>query len=208
MRFEMEERIQKEILKHLGYPPEVVPDRSVAAQVENAWRSLEEISNFRYLYAEFSVIPEFLQAAGYHEYLSDTNRILLCATTLGNEVDKHLRRLELTDMASAVVFDTTAGVYLEMLADTYEAALPYPELGFRFCPGYGGTPLSDSRNIAETLHAEKIGITFLDSGMMVPSKSMTGVLRIGGIKPKSCTNCANFSHCSYRMRGTTCYKNK
>lgn len=204
----MEQRIQKEILKHLGYPPEVAPDRSVAMRVENVWRTLEEISNFRYLYAEFSVLPRFLQTEAYREYLADCSHILLCATTLGNEVDKHLRRLELTDMASAVVFDTTAGVYLEMLADTYEAALPYPELGFRFCPGYGGTPLSDSRNIAEILHAEKIGISFLDSGMMLPSKSMTGVIRIGGIKPKSCTNCTNFSHCSYRMRGTTCYRNK
>lgn len=189
----------------MGYPKEVAPDCEMVDKVANAWQTLEQISDFRYLYAEFSVLPSFLQTDGYREYLSGANSILLCATTLGSNTDRHLRRLELTDLSTALVFNATAGIYLETLADAYEAALPYSNLGFRFCPGYGGTPLSDSQLIAEKIDAEKIGITFLDSGMMVPSKSMTGVIRIGGEKRKSCSGCANISHCTYRMRGVTCF---
>lgn len=199
--------VKSEILKHLGYPVGAEVTADVNAMVEHALSELPTVADFRYLYAEFSTLPDFLHNAdGYREYLAGADVIVLCATTLGAGIDRYMQRLQLTDMAYAVVFDAAAGVFLEEQADRYESSLPYPALGFRFCPGYGGTPLTDARKIADLVHAENIGITFLESGLMVPSKSMTGVLRVGGGARKSCTGCVNFDGCGYRARGERCWR--
>ena len=197
---------QQQILKHLGYPEAQVPDPQVLDFMAHAWEDLEKLSDFKYLYAEYSTLPDFLvQAEAYREYLAGSDGLLLCATTLGSRIDQHIQRMQLREMAYAVVLNAAAGVYLEQKADDFEKALPYSELGFRFCPGYSGTPLDDNRTIAWLLHAHRIGITFLDSGLMVPSKSMTGIIRIGGKARKSCAGCVNLQHCPYRERNTKCY---
>ena len=117
-----------------------------------------------------------------------------------------MKRLQMEDMAYAVVFDATAGVWIERKADEFEKTLPYPSLGFRFCPGYQGTPLEDNIKIANLVKANKIGISFLNSGLMIPMKSMTGIVRIGGDGRKSCKGCVAAEACAYRRRGTTCYE--
>ena len=43
------------------------------------------------------------------------------AATLGSEIDKFLRRLELTDIASATAADALASVLLEQVCDEWEA---------------------------------------------------------------------------------------
>ena len=197
---------QQQILKHLGYPEAQVPDPQVLDFMARAWEDLEKLSDFKYLYAEYSTLPDFLmQSEAYREYLAGSDGLLLCATTLGSRIDQHIQRMQLREMAYAVVLNAAAGVYLEQKADDFEKALPYSELGYRFCPGYSGTPLEDNRTIAWLLHAHRIGITFLDSGLMVPSKSMTGIIRIGGKARKCCAGCVNLQHCPYRERGTKCY---
>ena len=198
---------EQQILKHLGYPKGQQPDEQVQHFMLRAWEDLEKLTDFKYIYAEYSVLPEFLkQHEAYSRYLAGCSGILLCATTLGSRIDQHIHRLQLREMAYAVVLNAAAGVFLEQKADDFEQALPYFQLGFRFCPGYGGTPLEDNRIIAQMLHAEKFGITFLDSGLMVPSKSMTGIIGIGKEGRKSCEGCVNLNHCPYREKGTKCYE--
>jgi cobalamin-dependent methionine synthase I len=198
--------VEREIWKHLGYPTGEKPDAEVSAMIARALDELSTLAEFRYLHAEYTVLPDFLRDhEGYSGYLSGADSVVLCATTLGAGIDRRVQRLQLTEMAYAVVFNTAAGVWLEECADQYEKRLPYPPLGFRFCPGYNGTPLSDAREIARLLRAERIGITFLDSGLMVPSKSMVGVMRVGGSAHKSCAGCVAADACRFRQQGRTCY---
>ena len=65
--------------------------------------------------------------------------------------------------------------------------------------------MKDNLCIASLVKANKIGISFLDSGLMIPMKSMTGIVRIGGEGRKSCAGCVAREACSWRKRGTTCY---
>lgn len=195
------------IVHYLGYPPDVMVENDILRRIEHAVQEVEELSGFHYLYAHFTEpMPFMLANPAYMEHLSGADGYLLCATTLGAQVDRHLKRLQLTDMTNAVVFDAAASAYLEQRADEFERELPYEHMGFRFCPGYGGTSLEDSREIALRLRAERIGITFLDSGLMVPLKSMMGIVKIGGSENrKSCSDCVVRQGCAFRAHGTKCY---
>ena len=201
--------MEKLVLKQLGYPADTTADDAVIEQVRRALHEVEQQANFQYVYAQYDKPLDFLaENEGYQQYLAGAEGFLLCATTLGVQVDKYLKRLQMTDMSYAVVFDAAASVFLENAADKYEAALPFSNLSYRFCPGYAGTPLQDNRTIAEILHADRIGITFLDSGLMVPMKSMVGIIKIGDTSRKSCTGCVASINCSFRQHGTTCWSEK
>ena len=198
--------MRSEILKYLGYQKDETVDRQTELLIDRALREVEELAEFKYVYATYDEPQDFMLAhPTYMEYLLGSEGYLLCATTIGIAVDRRLKRLQMEDMAYAVVFDATAGVWIERRADEFEKALPYPSLGFRFCPGYQGTPLEDNAQIAHLVKAHKIGISFLDSGLMIPMKSMTGIIRIGGEGRKSCKGCVAAEACAYRKRGVTCY---
>lgn len=200
-------KLADSIVRYLGYPPDVAVDGNLLHRIERAVQEVEELSVFHYLHAHFTEPMPFMFAnPAYMEHLSGADGYLLCATTLGAQVDRHLKRLQLTDMTNAVVLDAAASAYLEQRADEFERKLPYEHMGFRFCPGYGGTSLEDSREIALRLRAERIGITFLDSGLMVPLKSMMGIVKIGGRESrKSCADCVVRQGCTFRAHGTKCY---
>lgn len=205
--------MESAILKLLGYPAKENVDKNTHILIQKAISEVEKIAQFKYTYAHYDKVLPFL--ASHNSYLQYLNikpttinqqvEYLLCATTLGIQIDRYLQRIQVTDMTYAAIFDATANVYLETRANEFENSLPYTDLGFRFCPGYGGTPLTDNKEIAQHIHTESIGITFLDSGLMVPLKSMTGIIKIGGKKKKSCDNCVAIENCSYRKLGETCY---
>ena len=201
--------MKAEILKFLGYQKNVAVDAQTEALIQRAIQEVTQLSEFKYVHAYYDYPQDFMLAhQAYMDYLKGSEGYLLCATTIGIAVDRRLKRLQMEDMAYAVVFDATAGVYVEHLADEYEKNLPYQSLGFRFCPGYAGTPLEDNAKIAILVKANKIGISFLNSGLMLPMKSMTGIVRIGGESRKSCANCVVASDCPYHKMGLTCYKSE
>jgi len=197
------------VIRYLGYPPEAPVGEDILQRIDRAVEEVEQLSSFHYLHAHFTEPLDFmLRHDAYMKHLAGAEGFLLCATTLGAQVDRHLKRLELTDMTYAIVFDATASAYLEYKADEFERTLPYPNRGFRFCPGYGGTPLEDCRDIVMRLRADRIGITFLDSGLMVPLKSMAGIVKLGGESRKSCEGCVARTGCVFRAHGTRCYSSK
>ena len=198
--------MKAQILKFLGYAEGVELETHTLELMDKALLEVEQLSEFKYVYASYDYPQDFmLDNQSYMDYLQGSEGYLLCATTLGIAVDRRLKRLQMEDMAYAVVFDATAGVYVEHKADEFEKTLPYKSLGYRFCPGYAGTPLEDNAKIATLVKANKIGISFLDSGLMLPMKSMTGIVRIGGESRKSCKGCIALPACTFRKRGETCY---
>lgn len=197
------------VLKYLGFQHGSMVDNHTEQLIDSAIQEVERLSEFKYVYAYYDFPQDFMLAhQAYRDYLQGSEGYLLCATTIGITVDRRLKRLQMEDMAYAVVFDAVAGAYIEYQADEFENKLPYQSLGFRFCPGYAGTPLEDNAKIAALVKADKIGISFLESGLMLPMKSMTGIVRIGGNARKTCANCVVFADCFYRRMGTTCYKSE
>lgn len=199
--------LKSEILKYLGLKDANSVDEYTNSLIDKALLEVERQSNFKYIYEKFDEpLPFMKDVSGYQNYLGDSP-FLLCATTLGVQIDRYIQRLQLKDMAYATVFDAAASVFLEMKADEFEKNLKFGNLGFRFCPGYSGTSFIDNQEIVRLLKAEKIGITFLESGLMVPLKSMVGVIKIGENVKKSCDGCAAKGDCGFRKNGTYCYRN-
>lgn len=199
--------MRSEILKYLGLKDANSVDEYTNSLIDKALTEVKQQANFKYIYEKFDEPLPFMEdVSGYQNYLGGSP-FLLCATTLGIQIDRYIQRLQLKDMAYATVFDAAASIFLETKADEFEKNLEFGNLGFRFCPGYSGTSFIDNQEIAKMLNAEKIGITFLESGLMVPLKSMVGIIKIGKKVKKSCDGCVAKSDCGFRRNGTYCYRN-
>ena len=166
--------------------------------------SLESTVQFNYLYKSFETVPEFLQKPPYEELLRGCRGVILSVMTLGAGVDRRINQLSRTDMPRAIVYDACASAYLEARSDEYEKTLG-DDLTYRFCPGYGGSDVSDIKHIFELLRPEKIGVTLNENFFMLPSKSMAGIIGIGKKAEKTCEGCFMLPHCRYREDGKRCY---
>ena len=138
--------------------------------------------------------------------------ILLCAT-LSSGADKLIRRQEAFDMAKAFVTDCIASSAIEDVCDEAEseikALLPGKYMTWRYSPGYGDLPLDLQGTFLDVLNAPKrIGLNVTDSGMLVPSKSVTAIIGVSDSplprKRQGCLGCNMFENCSFRKGGYHC----
>ena len=77
----------------------------------------------------------------------------------------------------------------------------------RFCPGYGRVPIELNKELAFIIESsKKIGLTVQESNILLPQKSMIGLIGLGdNRKEKTCQNCLHIKDCNFRKRGQTCY---
>lgn len=192
-----------QIYAYLGFHS-VVKSPETDTLIEQCLAELKNIVHFRYTYKFYEALPEFLKRGPYTEYLRGCGGVYLAVMTLGGEVDAKIRLYGRTDAAKAIVFDACASAYLEELSDEYEKTLG-DNLSYRFCPGYGGSDIGDLRYIFELVKPEKTGVTLTDADYILPSKSMAGIIAVGGAAGKTCKNCIVAEHCEYIKRGKKCY---
>lgn len=199
-------KISRQVYTYLGYR-EMARDEKTDKLIIECLEEIEQISSFQYIYQRFDYILDFLKQEPYLKYLGNSNSYYLIATTLGAVIDKRVRYYQMKDMTKMCVFDACASAYLEYMSDQFELNLG-SNLSYRFCPGYQNTDIKDIRNIYEILKANKIGITLLDSNLMIPQKSMIGIVGIDNHAKKSCKDCFLLDKCEYRKDGLTCYTTK
>ena len=194
------------IYKYLGYQ-NIEPDKDTDKLIDECIKEVKEKANFKYIYQEFTDILPFLQDNdNYLKYLEGSTGYLIVGSTLGIEIDRLEKIYQKTDMTKALVFDCVASAYIEELSDEYESNLR-DDLNYRFCPGYQNTSFLDNQIISKILNAPKyLGITFLDSSLMVPLKSMMGIVSIGNKSKRSCMGCMFMKNCKYLKGGQVCYK--
>lgn len=195
--------LNKKIYSYLGFR-EAERSKDIDKAIAVCLEELEELNHFRYVYKLLDAPPRFLNKPPYTAYLKNSRGVILCATTLGAEVDRRIKFYERTDAAKSVVFDACASAYLEELADGYERGLGL-QLSYRFCPGYGGSSVEDLRHIFKILSPEKAGISLTENNYMLPNKSMAGIIAVGAAARKSCKNCTVYGYCEYRKEGIKCY---
>lgn len=195
--------LKKRIYAYLGFR-RVGQSDETDRQIDTCLSELERIGQFNYLYRFFECVPDFLKKSPYTEFLEGSDGVILSVMTLGAETDRRIKQLMLTDMSLGVVMDACASAYLEARSDEYEKGIA-DNLTYRFCPGYGGSSVTDLREIFALLRPERIGVTLNESNFMLPSKSMAGVIGVGKTNVKSCESCITLGHCKYREDGIRCY---
>lgn len=190
--------------RYIGYK-EDNKDINIENSVKEALKELEAISQFKYIYAEYSDVIPILNKEPYLKFLKGSKSYYVVATTLGVMVDKRVHNLSKTNMPYMVIFNSCAAAYLEYLADNYEYNNLGEDISYRFCPGYGGSSVSDLLELKKYLRIDKIGIQIFDSGMMLPEKSMFGIVAKNKNNSKSCDGCVIEKNCKYRKEDKRCY---
>ena len=156
---------------------------------------------------------ELLAGEDIKRHLKGCTRVVLLCATLGAEVDRLIRIMQVRDMARAVVLDSMASVAVEQVCQKADGliAQQYPDLHmtFRFSPGYGDYPIELQREFLRLLDApRKIGLSANESFLLIPSKSVTAIAGLSEtpVEPRrrGCAVCSLRTTCQYRKNGEHC----
>ncbi len=203
---EFDEITRRDALRYLGiFESPVKPENGGEGAFEESKRKILEIAaecekeiaamaRPGYVYKKFRIedcpLPFLNGELGQdiRAHLAGCEFVVLQATTLGLEVDRLIRKAEITDMTKAVVMDALASAASEQVCREADLLLHRKSPGlwqtFRFSPGYGDFPLSVQARLLSLLDAGKrIGLASSDSSLLTPRKSVTGVIGLSAQKP-------------------------
>jgi hypothetical protein len=99
------------VYSYLGYR-DLSRDIAIDKLIVECLEEIEEISSFQYIYQEYDYILDFLKKDKYLKYLGNSTSYLICATTLGAQIDKRSKYYQMKDMVKMCVFDACASAYL------------------------------------------------------------------------------------------------
>ena len=139
--------------------------------------------------------------------IQNADRALLFVLTLGKEISKLSQDLAKNDPFEAFLLDSIASVMAEALADKFQNEMENNLKGkglwggLRFSPGYCDWPFVENRALLHFIDSEKIHVTVTEGGMMVPEKTISGMMGLGPDKEKvkinPCIICKQ-SDCNHR----------
>lgn len=118
------------------------------------------------------------------------DKLALFALTMGDEVSRRIGHLfKENEFVAASMLDTVASLATEAAVKVLEknfskTVLPQTDVPREYCtlsysPGYCGWDITAQRKMFDYLSPEQIGITLNDSCLMIPLKSLTGILIFG-----------------------------
>lgn len=210
-----------EVRRYMGYHgiAEVTPDMQeriskAVDQVSAQSHPRLVIKEFRISVSEKAVVIHAenedvtLESESLCRNLSGCQRALLLAATIGPSCDMLVRRAAVKSAVDAAVYQAAGAAAIEAFLDSendrlrkeYEADDLY--LRPRFSPGYGDLKLDHQKDWFRLLDISKqAGIELTDSLLMVPTKSVTAIIGIGGDKRScggaGCGACNMKNSCEY-----------
>ena len=193
------------VYSYLGYK-HIIRNDEIDLKINDCLKEIENLQQFKYIYTEFDYKLDFLNNnEAYKKLLDKTESYYLCLTTLGKRIDDRCQYYSKFDLEKMVIFDATSNAYLEYMADEFEEANLKKPRTYRFCPGYQGTDIKDIKEIFKYIDHKKIGVEILDSNLMVPLKTMCGIIGIGKTNKKECGACNFKGNCKYIKEKRKCY---
>lgn len=214
---------KEEALRYLGYPAEHADDATLE-MMKTCEEKVLETAKVRYVYKIADITPAeqgvcvdgtdlILRGNSIKEHLTGCEKAALIAVTLSDGIDRLLRFLQTTDMASALIADSLSSVAIEQACDKVEEMikqeLPSYNQTFRFGIGYGDFPIEQQKAFLNILNAGKqIGLMTNASSMLTPTKSVTAVIGLttGPVQAgkRGCTACNLRDICNFRKVGKHC----
>lgn len=201
-----------EVLRYLGYGKNVA-DEGVLNLIEKCIKEMLACASFKACFDEHNLAFEEesiifgnikTNSKSLKKNLKDCDRVIVFVATIGIEADRIIKKYSMTSPSSAVVAQAVGTVMIEewcdILADRLREDVSF--LRPRFSPGYGDFPLEFQKNIFEILDcSRKIGVSLTDSLMMIPSKSVSGIIGVSNVDLKcnkdGCETC-DMTECVYR----------
>lgn len=196
-------RLKDIVYYYLGYK-NINRDDNIDRLIDECLRELEDIARFKALFVEYDYVLDFLNKEPYLAFLKGATKYYIVAYTLGIDVDKKIKMLGVSDTVKMLVMDSCASAYLENEANEFDKSLG-DDISYRFAIGYQGTSLSDLGEAKRLISLDKIGIELLDSNLMIPQKSMIGIIANNGNKKLSCGKCVLLDKCGFIREKKRCY---
>ena len=151
-----------------------------------------------------------LQGSGISTALSGAMAAALFAVTAGEGVEREITRLSSESVVDAFILDACASTVAETLARVAhgqidkEATTLGLHTGYRYSPGYCDWDLSEQGKLFDLLKPDDIGLRLGESFMMMPRKSITGVIGLGRdreeIRISPCAACDDETCMTRRQR--------
>ncbi len=207
----------KDVFEELGYG-DTIPCEDVIDSITEVMEKLNEIVQPRYYFeifeGELSKKSVNINNVGFDigkiicSQLRESDKFVLFAVTAGSELSDYLEEAQKDDdMIRVYIADSIGSIIAERTADQMEkelADLIFPE-GFkhtnRFSPGYCGWNVNEQHKLFSLLPPHICGITLTESSLMLPVKSVSGIIGVGNKVLRKEYKC---SLCSYK----NCYKKK
>ena len=196
-----------DVYEQMGYH-DAQPDK--ATQQETAM-ILKEVSQWlrpQFSYFVVNKQPDFEMGNIILRQLRGSEAFALFICTSGLEFETYQQRLkEQGDMVRVFIADALGSVIAEKCADQMEKALQesIDKLGWmhtnRFSPGYCGWHVSQQQLLFPLFQGHTCGVKLTDSSLMVPIKSVSGIIGLGEKVRKLEYTCGL---CDFKQ----CYKRK
>ena len=174
-----------DVYEQMGYH-DAQPDK--ATQQETAM-ILKEVSQWlrpRFSYFVVNKQPDFEMGNIILRQLRGSEAFALFVCTSGLEFEAYQQRLkEQGDMVRVFIADALGSVIAEKCADQMEKALQesIDKLGWmhtnRFSPGYCGWHVSQQQLLFPLFQGHTCGVKLTDSSLMIPIKSVSGIIGLG-----------------------------
>lgn len=201
----------KDILYCLGYG-ENKPDEKTKALIEKIKNDTVSRLQPKAVHGTFHTENLVFSGNDIKEHLNGAEQCILFAATLGAESERLSVLYQKTDMEKAVIFDCVCDAYIEAFSDEYCDNLlrEYRQQGLylntRYSPGYGDFDIQHQKEFITLLNCERsIGLTVNESSVLLPRKSITGVIGIFSFPPKGktrgCAACNMFKTCKMKGKG-------
>ena len=196
-----------ELYEQMGYE-EIVPDETTQKETERITEEVKAFLKPRFCFFVQREMPGFSIGKIIERQLKGAEAYALFICTAGQEYEDYMRRLkEEGDMVRVFIADALGSVIAEKTADRMEEMLQesIDKLGWRhtnrFSPGYCGWHVSQQQLLFPMFRGETCGVSLTESSLMVPIKSVSGIIGLGQTVKRLDYTCGL---CDFKQ----CYKRK
>ena len=196
-----------DIYEQMGYHGEE-PDEATRKEVQAVLEEARPWLLPRFCYLVVKEQPAFDMGKIIRRQLRGSEAYALFICTSGTEYEAYLQRLKDNgDMVRVFIADALGSVIAEHCADQMEICVQesIDKLGWhhtnRFSPGYCGWHVSQQQLLFPLFGGNTCGVSLTESSLMVPIKSVSGIIGLGEKVRKLEYTCGL---CDFKQ----CYKRK
>ncbi|MDH6305448.1 hypothetical protein M2459_001901 [Parabacteroides sp. PF5-5] len=201
----------KHIYEAMGYTPDRFPDAAITELVEELMVQSANYCQPAYSYVAFNGRTN---TSGFHidpyrfktgktiaKGLETCEQFVLFVVTAGNEFQEWAKQYQ-TDIMAHFVVDSIGSVIAEAIAHYMqeEISLNYSQKGLnctnRYSPGYCGWNIAEQQQLFSLLEGKTCNVRLTASNLMLPVKSVSGVIGVGKHAVRmeyGCSICFNVS---------------
>ncbi len=174
-----------DLYEQMGYHG-LLPDEKTQAEAAAIIRHVRTIIRPQFCFFVARELPAFDMGRIILQQLRNSEAYALFICTAGQLFEQYQQQLKTEgDMVRIFIADALGSVIAEKCADKMEESLQesIDKLGWkhtnRFSPGYCGWHVSQQQLLFPLFEGKTCGVTLTDSSLMVPIKSVSGIIGIG-----------------------------